>query len=191
MSLALGFDWARSCEDPYQHVWIPRLFPAKTSNRILEWLEQDLPWQYTQTSFYQQFEFSLRDVDLPADLKFVAAAETMSEIGSWLQGAFNTPALESDDVVAHLLETGHGIGVHNDHQTDGETHRLLLQLGRGVEGGVTVLCQDQCADSVRRLIKPIHGTAIAFAISKNSYHAVSKVQQGQRFTLVYSFRPRA
>lgn len=189
MIVSLGISWARGCEDPYRHIWIPRLFPCSENDRILHWLEQDLPWQYTRTNFYQQFEFSLKDVDLPSDLEFLTSAETIGSIGSWLHENFQSPALELDDIVAHLLESGHGIGVHNDHRPNGETHRLLVQFSRGVEGGVTALCRDQSAESVRRLIKPIHGTAIAFAISDSSYHAVSKVLQGRRFTLVYSFKP--
>ena len=190
MTVVPNFGLARRCEEPFRHTWIPRLYPKNSNDRILEWLEQDHPWEFTETSFYQQFEFSLKDISPPADLEFVAAKDTLSAIGIWLEKTFDVPKLESVDVVAHLLERGHGIGVHNDYQKDGEILRLLLQLSRNVEGGITALCRNGCRDSVQRIIKPVHGTAIAFAISSASYHAVSKVRNGQRFTLVYSFRPR-
>ena len=184
------FSWARGYEHPYRHAWIPRLYPQDSNYKILEWLEQDLAWEFTRTSFYQQFEFSLMDVNPPTGLEFVAASETLSAMGNWFQEIFDVSEVEPVDVVAHLLGAGHGIGVHNDYQQDGETLRLLLQLSRNVEGGTTVLCRNQCRHSVHRLIQPVHGTSIAFAISEASYHAVSRVQSGQRFTLVYSFRLR-
>ena len=190
MSILPDFDWARSFDHPYRHAWIPRLFPPTSNNRILEWLEQDIPWKFASKNFYRQFEISLTTVPPPADLGFLVAADTLSAMANWLRTEFDTPEIESTDIVAHLLASGHGMGVHNDFRKDGETVRLLLQFSRNVVGGETALFRNHSPDSVCRVIQPVHGTGLAFAISEVSYHAVSKVWEGQRFTLVYSFRSR-
>ena len=57
----------------------------------------------------------------------------------WLRQEFDLSEIEPSDVVAHLLESGHAIGVHNDYRKDGETLRLVLHLSRNVSGGVTAL----------------------------------------------------
>ena len=188
MKVVPDFEWARSHEQPFPHSWIPRLFPSTSNDRILEWLEQDVPWNFTKRKFYRQFEFSLKDVSPPAGLDFLLADNTLAAMVAWLTETFDSPRIEPDGVVAHLLERGHGIGLHNDYGKDGETLRLVLQLSRNVTGGVTALFRNQNRDSVCRLFRPVHGTGIAFPISEVSYHAVSKVRDGQRFSLVYSFR---
>ena len=191
MNIFPNFDHSKSFKEPYRHAWIPRLFPAALTIRILQWLERDLPWKLTVTEFYQQFEFSLAEVNLPSNLSFLSSTGTMSALGHWVCEEFGTSDVKPVDIVAHLLEPGHDIGIHNDYRPNGETHRLLLQLGRKSKGGITALFRDRTVESICRLIHPIHGTAYAFEISEDSYHAVSKVQDGQRFSLVYSFRARS
>jgi len=46
-------------------------------------------------------------------------------------------------------------------------------------------------ETVGKLVEPKHGSVQAFAISPRSYHAVSTVHGGERFTIVYSFYPNA
>jgi hypothetical protein len=188
MQVIPQFAFAQNCERPFRHTWIPRIFPQEANDAILNWLEGDLPWHHTRTSFYEQFELSLRVVEPPPELRFIASPSTLAAIGDWLEETFDVPIVEPVDVVAHLLLPGHKIGIHNDHLSDGETHRLLLQLGHDLEGGVTMLFEHMTPESVRRIIRPVHGSGLAFAISPRSFHAVSRVQHGRRFTIVYSFR---
>ena len=185
-----SFALARSYEQPFCHTWIARLFPDEVNDAILRWLLEDLPWHHTRTSFYEQFEFSLHDVQPPREVTFLVSTWTLAAIGDWLEKTFDVPLVEPVDVVAHLLVPGQKIGIHNDHLPDGETHRLLMQLGHDVAGGVTMLFEHMAPESIRRMVRPVHGTALAFAISPRSFHAVSRVEQGRRFTVVYSFRRR-
>ena len=43
------------------------------------------------------------------------------------------------------------------------------------------------ASDVHRVFLPANDSLVGFAISEKSNHAVSKVYDGQRFTLVFSF----
>ena len=95
------------------------------------------------------------------------------------------------EVTAHKLLPGQTIRVHNDHRPRGETHRLLVQLNRGwddEQGGLLLLFGSAAADDVRRILRPTHRSATAFEISPKSFHAVSTIRRGERYTLVYSFR---
>jgi len=108
---------------------------------------------------------------------------------SWLQEEFEINKLEPTDVVAHRLQIGQGIGVHNDRAKSREAIRLMLQLNdHNVVGGELALFRDHSPDSVCRTFKPVHGTAVAFEISNISYHAVARVAGGHRYTVIYSFR---
>ena len=44
------------------------------------------------------------------------------------------------------------------------------------------------AEDIRRAVRPLHGSVFAFEISPRSFHALSTIQEGERYTLVYSFR---
>lgn len=166
------------------------MFPNESNDAIYYWLESKLPWQHTQTSFYEQFEFSLKDAMPPAGIEFLASLQTLKAIGDWLEQSFDSASLEPVDVVAHCLFPGHKMGIHNDYLPKGETHRLLLQLGRNIDGGETLLFGQMDPRALSRIVRPVYGTALAFSITPRSFHAVGKVQRGQRFTIIYSFRCR-
>ncbi len=94
------------------------------------------------------------------------------------------------DVTVHKLVKSQRIRIHNDYIPGQETHRLLIQLNRGwtdEQGGMLMLFGSPRPEDVRRIVSPIHGTSLGFAISSDSHHAVSAVYSGERHTLVYSF----
>ncbi|RUX10175.1 2OG-Fe(II) oxygenase, partial [Mesorhizobium sp. M8A.F.Ca.ET.059.01.1.1] len=99
--------------------------------------------------------------------------------------------MELVEVTAHRMVVGQTIRIHNDFRPGGETHRILVQLNRGWaddQGGLLMLFGSGDADDVRRVIRPVHGSGLGFSISESSFHAVSTITSGERFTLVYSFR---
>src|SRR5262249_13999603 len=100
--------------------------------------------------------------------------------------------LESEHyhIAAHKLIPQQGIGVHTDRPQDGsETHRLVIHLNRGFVdsyGGHLIFFDDQKGQRVRKIIRPLHNSAVAFESSARSYHAVSNVLHGIRYSLVFS-----
>jgi hypothetical protein len=93
-------------------------------------------------------------------------------------------------VVAHKLLPGQRIAIHNDYLVVEETHRLTIQLNRGLsdaDGGFFMLFNSGDPADIHRVLRPVRNTAIAFMISPESYHAVSRLHGGVRYTLVYSF----
>jgi len=158
----------------------------------LEWLERDAPWRLRQTDFYEQHEFSLLDASLPASLRALVSAEFVARAADGLGGALGAPSLSLVEITAHRLTAGQTIRIHNDYLSSGEeTHRLLIQLNRGWQaefGGYLMLFESDQPESVADLLLPVHRSAFGFEISPRSFHAVSTINSGQRYTLVYTFR---
>ena len=68
---------------------------------------------------------------------------------------------------------------------------MLVQLNRGwddANGGILMLFAGSRAEDVERMVRPTHASAVSFEISPTSFHAVSTIHSGERYTLVYSFR---
>jgi hypothetical protein len=98
--------------------------------------------------------------------------------------------LDVVDIGGHLLKPGQTIRIHNDYLDGNETHRLLIQLNRGwgvKQGGLLM----QRSESLVKTIIPAHRSGFAFEISRASFHAVSTIADGERFTLVYTYRARS
>jgi hypothetical protein len=71
-----------------------------------------------------------------------------------------------------------------------ETHRLLIQLNTGWEpkqGGLLMLFGSDSPESLQHVILPAHDSGLAFEISPSSFHAVSTIKRGVRYTIVYTF----
>ena len=159
----------------------------------VEWFEQSAPWSLVEADFYEQYEFSLLNIDLPSNIQHLTSKETLSELALFVENEFNVKLSSDIHVVAHKLINGQTIRIHNDFLTENnrETHRILLQLNRGVEsinGGLLMIFSENNPESLSEVIEPISGSVQGFEISKKSHHAVSTVHSGERYTVVYSFR---
>ena len=176
---------------PFEHFMGVGLHPG-AGQEWLDWLEAKAPWKLTTTGFYEQYEFSLLDATLTPHVQRLACPETLSALRRRMTRHFRQPLSERVDVTAHKLVPKQTIRIHNDFIPGGESHRLLLQLNRGWEpehGGYLMFFSGPEPEMVTKIMEPRHGSVQAFAISQRSYHAVSTVHGGERFTVVYSFFP--
>jgi Rps23 Pro-64 3,4-dihydroxylase Tpa1-like proline 4-hydroxylase len=176
--------------DPFLHVTHPALLPATLCGSVLTWMETVAPWKLRIASFYEQWEMHLEGGILPVELRPVLAAETIDHLRSVMLAPLTKTSLTLTEITAHKLVPGQTIRVHNDCLDDGESHRLMIQLNRGwndAQGGLLMLFGSASPEHVRRILRPAHRSAIAFPISPQSFHAVSTIQHGHRYTLVYSF----
>ena len=178
---------------PFEH-FVGHGVPPGACPEWLDWLEADAPWKLTTTDFYEQYEFSLLHVPLAPDVQQLACTETLFTLRCRMSRHFRQPLSDRVDVTAHKLVPGQTIRIHNDFIPGGESHRLLLQLNRGwdpSQGGYLMFFSGPEPETAGKLVEPKHGSVQAFAISPRSYHAVSTVHGGERFTVVYSFHPDA
>lgn len=176
---------------PFPHALARRLCHSGFAEKALRWFEREAPWRLRVESFYEQYELNLHQVGLPANLRYLVAEETIDRLADRMLAPLTQDGLVLVEANAHKLLPGQTIKIHNDHIDGAETHRVLIQLNRNwtdEDGGFLILFSGPNSAEVARIIRPLHCSAMAFEISPTSFHAVSTVLAGTRYTLVYSFK---
>ena len=186
----LDLSVTQSFTAPFPYFVAPRAFDEDVSTALLEWLERDAPWKLVEADFYEQYEFDFLDAELPAHLSFLKERAFTKHVKGRLEDLFAVALEDHVDLTAHKLVAGQRIRVHDDYIPGRETHRLLIQLNRGWrddDGGLLLFFNSPDSADVHKVFRPTHNSAVGFAISPASHHAVSTIHGGERFTLVYSF----
>lgn len=175
---------------PFPHFAINNAVSLRHQDEFLTWLERDAPWKLIETDFYEQYEFSLLQPDLPVLTDSFAGPNVVQYLSQCVSSIFNTSLQKRVEITVHKLVQNQTIRIHNDYIPGEETHRVLVQLNRGWNeslGGQLMLFSGPEPEHIYDIIQPCSGSAQGFEISRHSYHAVSTVHGGERFTIVYSF----
>lgn len=175
---------------PFPHVVCSPLLNEATADAAITWFETSAPWKLKVASFYQQYECNLHEAVLTERMAALVAPEFVRKLSERMLGPISGDELALTEVNAHKLVVGQTIRIHNDYLGGDETHRILVQLNRGwddANGGLLMLFSGPRAEDLARILRPTHCSAASFEISPTSFHAVSTVHSGERFTLVYSF----
>jgi Rps23 Pro-64 3,4-dihydroxylase Tpa1-like proline 4-hydroxylase len=176
--------------EPFPYAVSRRAFSDEISLDILKWLETEAPWKLVETDFYEQFEFNFADAHLPDPLTFLWDEKFFDALKAEIQNLSGKHLSSRIDATAHRLISGQRIRIHNDFLEGAETYRLLIQLNQGWQeenGGFLMFFNSPDPADIHKVFRPVHNSAIAFAISPDSNHAVSMIHRCERFTLVYSF----
>ena len=184
----LKLDGWKSTDAPFRYATFARCLSPETGEQILRWLETDAPWSLTETDFYEQHEFSCWDSPDPV-ASFLTSDAVLAGVRNTMTALFGTDYDNDVNVVFHRLVPPQRIGIHNDHLSGEETHRLIIQLNRGMadgDGGVLMLFNSDDPADIHKLLRPVNLSGFAFEISAASHHAVSQVHGGARYTLIYS-----
>jgi hypothetical protein len=177
-------------ESPFRYATFLDCLRSELGDELLAWLETDAPWRLTRTDFYEQYEFSCWD-SRSCLASFLTSREVLELVRAEMGDIFDRAFEDGIDVVCHRLLPPQKIGIHNDHLLGQETHRLTIQINRGLassDGGVLMLFNSDDAVDIHRLLRPVSLSGFAFEISAYSHHAVSQMHGGERFTLIYSLR---
>lgn len=177
---------------PFPHLRMADILHRDDADRVLLWFQEKAPWKLTIADFYEQYEFSLLDSPLERGIECLIQANAIKTITDELEFSFGLRRkLELVEASAHKLIGGQTIRIHNDFIGSAESHRLLIQINAGWEltqGGLLMLFASDAPESLQSVLLPTHGSGFAFEISPNSFHAVSSINSGERYTLVYTFR---
>jgi hypothetical protein len=183
---------AEASSAPFPHVRIPAILLEEHATEALRWLHEKAPWRLRVEHFYVQEEFSLLSSKLTDGIRYLVESSFVEPISDTIRQFFKLPAKPIlVDINAHRLTPGQTIRIHNDFIEREETHRLLIQLNEGwtaEQGGLLMLFSSPRPEDVHSVILPKNRSALAFEISHRSFHAVSTIKHGERYTVVYSFR---
>lgn len=177
-------------DTPFRYQTIQESLDQEEANNLLEWLDNDAPWKLKIAEFYEQYEFSFQDKNIPEKIKNILSEKVIEEARLKTEEVFRVKLSKKVEITAHKLSEGQTIRIHNDFIPGQESHRLLIQLNNGwsqENGGLLMLFDNEAPISIHRAILPIHNTGFIFEISKKSLHAVSTIKKGNRYTLVISF----
>ena len=175
---------------PFRYFLARRCLVQGIEQILLDWFESAAPWQLVETDFYEQYEFGMLDVALPESVSPLASPSNLSALRRSVATLFDVALDDRVTLVAHKLIPGQQIAIHNDYLGGSETHRLTVQLNRGLlgaDGGLFVLFNSFDPNDIHRVIRPLGGSGLGFEIGENSNHAVSRLHRGERYSLVYTF----
>jgi Rps23 Pro-64 3,4-dihydroxylase Tpa1-like proline 4-hydroxylase len=175
---------------PFFYFVSPEALRDDLSTELLGWLEGEAPWKLVETDFYEQYEISFWDVDVPPRFLVFRDPDFLKALTRRVGDLFQVELGSEIEIAAHKLVPGQRIRIHNDLVAGKKTYRLLIQLNRGYKdenGGLLLFFNSSNPADIHKAFRPIHNSAIGFAVSATSNHAVSAIHCGERFTLVYSF----
>ena len=178
---------------PFRYFLARRCLAHSMEQALLEWFETTAPWKLVETDFYEQYEFSMLHAPLPEPLIPLTQSPNLSFLSRSMGALFDLIFSDRISVLAHKLVPGQRIAIHNDYLGGHETHRLTIQLNRGLrdrDGGLFILFNSADPNDIHRIIRPVAGSGLGFEIGENSNHAVSRLHHGERYTLVFSFYAR-
>ena len=83
-------DPAETVETPFRYFLTERCLLPEFEEALLAWFERDAPWTLVETDFYEQFEFDLRDADLPAPLGALVEPGMLDRLRRTMEAALDT-----------------------------------------------------------------------------------------------------
>lgn len=179
---------------PFPHFVSSNFIDEQTAAAALAGLEQTREWILSPDDGFSHFlELSLKRTPVRA-LAPLMHPEFVDAVRAVCTEQFGLSFDEDVRLAVHRMDGGSRVRVHTDHGVEPFTHRVVLHLNRGWDaehGGMLLLLEAsrrEELDDVHRYYLPVHRLAIGFEISPRSYHAVSEVLQGSRYTICYSLR---
>ena len=185
--LCSGMD-VRSVSIPYRHVRMYPILEPALAQRALSWLHHTKAWERQEGAFFRHDSFALTPEVVAPEVEAIVSPKTLGALRALLQSRFATEVEPFAHVEAHRSTRRDDIGLHTD--ADMREIRLMLNINARWtpdQGGVLQL-QDRSDHRCRRVrYRPLHNSATAFRTAPDSYHRVSPVQEGERYTLLYRF----
>jgi hypothetical protein len=195
VSNLLTFHRLVSSDVPYPHFVAPQCFNPVLAEKLLEWFEEEAAWKIHKVQdFYEVYDLDLVSTPFPAQLSLMRGDALYLEVRNALERHFKTNLCDSVHVLVQMMTKGQTIRVHNDWSPEGPTHRFIVQLNQGwttAQGGLFMILQkpdDTPSNHTPQLCLPTHRCGIGFEISERSYHAVTPVTAGNRYSIVFSYR---
>ncbi|MDM0112636.1 2OG-Fe(II) oxygenase [Variovorax sp. J22R133] len=177
--------------EPFPLVKVDGAMDARLSGTLYAWLESLDGWRISGGSFYAVGEIDLRARTIPAGLQTLFEPRTLALLRGQLGELFGCAFDARMRIVAHRMNAGDGAGIHcDDPRGTEETHRVVLTLGQDSatsRGGLFTVFGGPCADQCVHAWPATHNQCLLFEADARSFHAITEVRQGTRYSIVLSF----
>ena len=80
----------RVYQKPFEHFVWENVLKPELSLELLRWLEADAPWKLIEADFYEQFEFSLFEAELPKSMSFLSREDFLYFVRRRIEQLFGT-----------------------------------------------------------------------------------------------------
>ncbi|MFC0186436.1 2OG-Fe(II) oxygenase superfamily protein [Pseudarcicella hirudinis] len=199
-------------KQPYNYAVLDNIFPLERLSELRSFLTGFSGWFFHKQSFFEVYELNLDEYEksdgvllkrtvpeeenisfsIPSDCSWVKDDSVINELRSFLEQEFLVPLDSTCSICINCLVEGQSIGMHNDAPRIGfATHRFVVNLNPDYvdsDGGhFYVLKKDGEKPEIEKMIRPIINTGFAFESSPASFHAVGKVKEGSRFSLIFTY----
>jgi len=178
---------------PYPHAVGSRLFMPLLADIWLAHLEGITNWRCASAGFYSVDAIGIDPGVCGPDLMALVQEPGERQLETAASELFGIPLKLHGPLVAHRMGLDHFVGIHSDAPATGEeTHRIVIFLARNPKpdhGGHFLLLDEPVLRGARRLLPLFHNSGVAFVLESGSYHAVTSVVKGERFSLILSFKP--
>lgn len=183
--------------DVRSYLVVDDLVSLDSADQLALLAEGEDRWKLHEEWFFSQNDFAwvrrefgrphVGDVSLPIG-ELLAAGKDLFE------NQFNCVIGNHFTVVGHKMVPGQLVGLHNDspEQDRGriENFRLVYYVDRDFQdekGGHLILFGSRDVSDVLDAVRPIFNSAILMQLSDTSFHAVSRVRRGTRYSIVASY----
>jgi len=196
---SLKFHNTTRFDQPWPHFHVGQVLSHEMADRLLTWLETTDLFLPRREEFYRSSAFHLSPQNVPDHLSDFVSTETLKALMNKVEQLFGINFHERFSVSANRYGPSQGTLIHTDYVDVARrdeyffTHRFLIYLNRDWQesnGGWLGLFNSANESDLAKTVAPANNTGIGLVISPRSYHAVSAVTRGNRYTLNFTFRSR-
>lgn len=191
----LSLEHVTCSQSPYPHFIANECINPGLAEALLEWFERGAAWKLNKVNrFYEVYDLDLTTTPFPGHLSVMRQPRLYNSVRRVLERQMCVRLSRSVHVMVQKMTQGQYIQTHTDWSDGGPTHRFVVQLNRGwkkSQGGLVVMLPKLNAHTSARGARtyvPAHCSGIGFQISDRSYHAVTPIKNGERYSMVFSYK---
>ena len=185
----LAFDKVVRKSAPYAHIVSLQFYTETFAETLLGWLESQQDWHLREGILFEQYELGFSRFTHCKEIEGLWDGAVLARLRDAVTRAIGTPVSGRINIHAHKLVPGQFTNIHTDMNPE-ETHRLVVQLNRGRavdSGGNLMLLTGARPADMSVVFKQNSNSAVGFKLGAESFHAVGRVKEGTRFTVIYTF----
>ena len=75
-------------DHPFPYFVTGQALTNEASNLLLDWFERDAPWQLVEEEFYEQYEFNLRESEIPKEIESICGQQNLALVRNFVESTF-------------------------------------------------------------------------------------------------------